>query len=180
MRALEERWKKQANADDLVPLSILGLDNEVSLENKGGWCAQLSRSIDSRVNEFDPNITNPPLQEFNEFVSEGLVNWEPVQEKEATLFRKFGRFETATMSRLTRSCYLDLKKGRLVDSSIHTTNIHQIRRAKHFIYIESQYFMGSSFMWEEHRKVKCGNMIAAEVRIYDKLFCSLFCFIANF
>ena len=162
MKAFEERWKKQANAADLVPLSVLGFDNEMSLENKGGWCTQLSRSIDSRVNEFDPSITNLPV--FNEFVSEGLVTWTPVQEKNAKLSK---RFETATMSRLSCSHYLDLKKGRLVDSSIHTTNIHQIRRAKHFIYIESQYFMGSSFMWEENRKVKCGNMIAAEVRIRD-------------
>ena len=162
VRAFEERWKKQANAADLVPLSVLGFDNEMSLENKGGWCTQLSRSIDSRVNEFDPSITNLPV--FNEFVSEGLVTWTPVQEKNAKLSK---RFETATMNRLSRSCYLDLKKGRLVDSSIHTTNIHQIRRAEHFIYIESQYFMGSSFMWEENRKVKCGNMIAAEVRIRD-------------
>jgi phospholipase D1/2 len=177
VRAFEERWKKQANAADLVPLSVLGLDNERSLENNGGWCTQLSRSIDSRVNEFDPSITNAPLQEFNEFVSEALINWTSVQEKNAKFSK---RFETATMSRLSRSRYLDLKKGRLVDSSIHTTNIHQIRRAEHFIYIESQYFMGSSFMWEENRGVKCGNMIAAEVRSHYYFFYSLFCFIANF
>jgi len=125
VKAFEERWKKQANSADLVPLSVLGFDNEVSLENEGGWCTQLSRSIDSRVNEFDQSA---PVQETNEFVGEGLVSWTPVQEKNAKLSK---RFETATMSRLSRSCYLDLKKGRLVDSSIHTTNIHQIRRAEH-------------------------------------------------
>jgi hypothetical protein len=162
VRAFEERWTKQADAADLVSLAQLGLDNEVLLENKGGWCTQLSRSIDSRVNEFDPSITKAPVQEF---VSEGLVSWTPVQEKDAKLSK---RFETATMSRLSCSHYLDMKKGRLVDSSIHTTNIHQIRRAKHFIYIESQYFMGSSFMWEDNRSVKCGNMIAAEVRIHEE------------
>ena len=174
VRAFEERWKKQANAADLVPLSVLGFDNEMSLENKGGWCTQLSRSIDSRVNEFDQSA---PLQESNEFVSEGLVSWTPVQEKNAKLSK---RFETATMSRLSCSHYLDMKKGRLVDSSIHTTNIHQIRRAKHFIYIESQYFMGSSFMWEENRKVKCGNMIAAEVRIRNNFSFLSFAYLLTF
>jgi len=49
--------------------------------------------------------------------------------------------------------------------------IHHIRRAEHFIYIESQYFMGSSFMWPKDRSVKCGNMIAAEIayKICEKI-----------
>ena len=73
------------------------------------------------------------------------------------------RFETATFKELSYSRCLDTKKGRLVDNSIHLSNIHHIRRSEHFIYIESQYFMGSSFMWSKDQDVKCGNMIAAEV-----------------
>jgi len=41
-RAFEERWTKQANAGELISRSRLGLDNEITLENKGGWCAQVS------------------------------------------------------------------------------------------------------------------------------------------
>ena len=41
-RAFEERWTKQANAGELISRSRLGLDNEITLENKGGWCAQES------------------------------------------------------------------------------------------------------------------------------------------
>jgi len=41
-RAFEERWTKQANAGELISRSRLGLDNELTLENKGGWCAQVS------------------------------------------------------------------------------------------------------------------------------------------
>ncbi len=174
VKAFEERWTKQADAADLVSLSRLDLDNEFLLENKGGWCTQLSRSIDSRVNEFDPNISKASVQEF---ISEGSVDWAHIQEEDTQLSK---RFETATVSRLSCSSYLDMKKGRLVDSSIHTTNIHQIRRAKHFIYIESQYFMGSSFMWENNRNRN--NMTTAEVRMHTTFPSPsppMFCCIAN-
>ncbi len=94
----------------------------------------------------------------------GAFGWSEVSDKKA---EKSRRFVTSSNSLLSYNRCLDQKKGRLVDTSIHLTNIHHIRRAKHFIYIESQYFMGSSFMWSNssERDVKCHNMIAAEVRV---------------
>jgi phospholipase D1/2 len=131
--------------------------NAHELDNAGGWCAQLSRSIDSRVNSFDPSI-----QQSFKAINIESYEWSPVEDKSTELSRKY---ETANNKVYSYGRCLDQKKGRLVDNSIHITNVHHIRRAKHSIYIESQYFMGSSFMWSNHRDVKCGNMIAAEVRI---------------
>ena len=119
---------------------------------------QTSRSIDSRVNSFDPSVKQNLLDNF--VSHEHKAEWSTVKEKNAKSSR---RFETATFKELSYSRCLDTKKGRLVDNSIHLSNIHHIRRAEHFIYIESQYFMGSSFMWSNDEAVKCGNMIAAEV-----------------
>ncbi|KAL1809714.1 hypothetical protein ACET3Z_026704 [Daucus carota] len=39
-------------------------------------------------------------------------------------------------------------KDNIIDRSIQDAYIHAIRRAKHFIYIENQYFLGSSFGWK--------------------------------
>ena len=39
-------------------------------------------------------------------------------------------------------------KDNIIDRSIQDAYIHAIRRAKDFIYIENQYFLGSSFAWE--------------------------------
>lgn len=36
------------------------------------------------------------------------------------------------------------KRGRFIEDSIHRAYIHHIRRAQRFIYIENQYFLGSS------------------------------------
>lgn len=38
-------------------------------------------------------------------------------------------------------------KDNIIDRSIQDAYIHAIRRAKNFIYIENQYFLGSSFVW---------------------------------
>ena len=170
-QAFEERWSKQADARDLVNRSSLGLNNEKALENKGGWCAQLSRSIDSRVDDFDL-LSQMKNRRRLSTAAIGLGSaralWNTAKEKNVTASK---RFETAIETTVQYTSCLDQKKGRLVDNSIHLTNIHHIRRAEHFIHIESQYFMGSSFMWSKDSTAKCGNLLPAEItyKICEKI-----------
>ncbi|KAJ0105807.1 hypothetical protein Patl1_18654 [Pistacia atlantica] len=42
-------------------------------------------------------------------------------------------------------------KNVLIDMSIHTAYVKAIRAAQHFIYIENQYFLGSSYNWDSHK-----------------------------
>lgn len=39
----------------------------------------------------------------------------------------------------------------LIDMSIHTAYVKAIRAAQHFIYIENQYFLGSSYNWNNYK-----------------------------
>jgi len=57
---------------------------------------------------------------------------------------------------------LHSKKGRFFESSIQQAYIHQIRRAKKFIYIENQYFLGSSHGWLK-QEAKCPQLIPMEL-----------------
>ncbi|KAI7990596.1 Phospholipase D beta 1 [Camellia lanceoleosa] len=43
------------------------------------------------------------------------------------------------------------RKNVLIDMSIHTAYVKAICAAQHFIYIENQYFLGSSYNWTNHR-----------------------------
>ncbi|XP_043715758.1 phospholipase D alpha 1-like [Telopea speciosissima] len=45
-------------------------------------------------------------------------------------------------------------KDNTIDRSIQDAYINAIRRAKHFIYIENQYFLGSSFSWKPDHDIK--------------------------
>eukprot|EP00094_Tigriopus_californicus_P007112 TCALIF_06847-PA protein Name:"Similar to PLD1 Phospholipase D alpha 1 (Oryza sativa subsp. japonica)" AED:0.00 eAED:0.00 QI:0/0.87/0.66/0.88/1/1/9/545/745 len=55
------------------------------------------------------------------------------------------------------------KKGRSVDNSIARAYIAAIRKAKKFIYIENQYFMGSAYGWLDYQDVHCYNVIPMEI-----------------
>lgn len=42
-------------------------------------------------------------------------------------------------------------KNLVIDKSIQTAYIQAIRSAQHFIYIENQYFLGSSYAWPSYK-----------------------------
>ncbi|KQK23957.1 hypothetical protein BRADI_1g77265v3 [Brachypodium distachyon] len=63
-------------------------------------------------------------------------------------------------------------KNVLIDTSIHTAYVTAIRAAQHFIYIENQYFLGSSFNWDSHTDVGANNLIPIEIalKIANKIY----------
>lgn len=62
-------------------------------------------------------------------------------------------------------------KNVLIDMSIHTAYVKAIRSAQHFIYIENQYFIGSSYNWSSYKDLGANNLIPMEIalKIADKI-----------
>ncbi|KAI3693582.1 hypothetical protein L1987_76529 [Smallanthus sonchifolius] len=56
-------------------------------------------------------------------------------------------------------------KNVLIDMSIHTAYVKAIRTAQHFIYIENQYFLGSSYNWASHKSLGANNLIPMEIAL---------------
>ncbi|KAF2319874.1 hypothetical protein GH714_019912 [Hevea brasiliensis] len=56
-------------------------------------------------------------------------------------------------------------KNLKVDKSIHTAYINVIRSAQHFIYIENQYFLGSSYYWPSYKNAGADNLIPMELAL---------------
>ncbi|KAK7351782.1 hypothetical protein VNO77_11476 [Canavalia gladiata] len=56
-------------------------------------------------------------------------------------------------------------KNLVIDKSIQTAYIHAIRSAQHFIYIENQYFIGSSFAWPNYKEAGADNLIPIELAL---------------
>ena len=69
------------------------------------------------------------------------------------------KLNTAGRERLV----LTSKKGKLVEQSITQAYVQTIRGAKNFLYIETQYFMGSAFQWAEDYNVLCNHTIPVEI-----------------
>ncbi|KAK8916872.1 Phospholipase D delta [Platanthera zijinensis] len=60
---------------------------------------------------------------------------------------------------------LVVQKNLVVDQSIHTAYVKAIRSAKHFIYIENQYFLGSSYGWPSYKNSGAGNLVPMELAL---------------
>lgn len=56
-------------------------------------------------------------------------------------------------------------KNVVIDMSIHTAYVKAIRSAQHFIYMENQYFIGSSHNWSSHRNLGANNLIPIEIAL---------------
>lgn len=56
-------------------------------------------------------------------------------------------------------------KNVLIDMSIHTAYVKAIRAAQHFIYIENQYFLGSSYNWTNYKNLGANNLIPMEIAL---------------
>lgn len=56
-------------------------------------------------------------------------------------------------------------KNVLIDMSIHSAYVKAIRAAQHFIYIENQYFIGSSYNWSSYRDLGANNLIPMEIAL---------------
>ncbi|KAL1536877.1 phospholipase D [Salvia divinorum] len=54
-------------------------------------------------------------------------------------------------------------KNMVIDKSIQTAYIQAIRSAQHFIYIENQYFLGSSYAWPSYKDAGADHLIPMEL-----------------
>ncbi|KAH7546384.1 hypothetical protein FEM48_Zijuj01G0194800 [Ziziphus jujuba var. spinosa] len=118
----EQRWRKQGGKDLLVPLTefndiFIPPSPVLSPEDSETWNIQLFRSIDEGAVDYDWP------NEFHHNASNEFYH---------NAFFKLG---------------LVNGKDHAIERSIQDAYINAIRRAKNFIYIENQYFLGSSFGW---------------------------------
>ncbi|XP_039015458.1 phospholipase D delta-like isoform X1 [Hibiscus syriacus] len=56
-------------------------------------------------------------------------------------------------------------KNMVIDKGIQTAYIQAIRSAQHFIYIENQYFIGSSYAWPSYKEAGADNLIPMELAL---------------
>ncbi|XWS45611.1 hypothetical protein CRYUN_Cryun15aG0151100 [Craigia yunnanensis] len=60
---------------------------------------------------------------------------------------------------------LSCAKNVVIDKSIQTAYIQAIRSAQHYIYIENQYFLGSSYAWPSYKNAGADNLIPMELAL---------------
>ncbi|XP_043711628.1 phospholipase D delta-like isoform X2 [Telopea speciosissima] len=56
-------------------------------------------------------------------------------------------------------------KNLKIDKSIHSAYVKAIRSAQHFIYIENQFFLGSSYYWPSYKNAGADNLVPMEIAL---------------
>jgi hypothetical protein len=62
--------------------------------------------------------------------------------------------------------------------SIHTAYVKAIRAAQHYIYIENQYFIGSSYNWNQHKDL--GKELISKHMLQLALKNPIYCYVEEF
>ncbi|XP_068639219.1 phospholipase D delta isoform X2 [Aristolochia californica] len=88
-------------------------------------------------------------------IDSGSVTFFPKKTKD------FGLAEVKEAERLNLVC----GKNLVMDKSIHTAYVQAIRSAQHFIYIENQYFLGSSYGWPSYKNAGADNLVPMELAL---------------
>ncbi|CAH8358597.1 unnamed protein product [Eruca vesicaria subsp. sativa] len=137
----EERWRKASKSRGLGKLRSASDDSLLSIDRIPDI---IGLSEASSFNENDPETWH--AQVFRSIDSSSVKGF-PKDPKEAT-----GR-------------NLLCGKNILIDMSIHAAYVKAIRSAQHFIYIENQYFLGSSFNWDSNKDLGANNLIPIEIAL---------------
>ncbi|KAD4982715.1 hypothetical protein E3N88_19386 [Mikania micrantha] len=141
LKNFEERWLKASKVSGIKKLKASSDDSLLKLDNMPEF---LTVNDEPCLSEKDPEGWH--VQIFRSIDSNSVKGF-PKDPKEATAKN------------------LVCGKNVLIDMSIHSAYVTAIRAAQNFIYIENQYFIGSSFNWSSHKDLGANNLIPMEIAL---------------
>ncbi|KAF9618437.1 hypothetical protein IFM89_001160 [Coptis chinensis] len=144
----EQRWRKATKWKDIgIKKVTRWYDDALINLDRMSWILTPAASNDENVRvskEGDPE--NWHVQVFGSFDS-GSVKGFPKVVKEA--------------EKQNLMCGKNLK----IDRSMHAAYVKAIRSAQHFIYIENQYFLESSYYWPSYKNAGADNLVPMELAL---------------
>ncbi|CAH1419813.1 unnamed protein product [Lactuca virosa] len=141
IKNFEERWLKASKASGVKKLKALYDDALVKIDTMPEF---LTVNDEPCLSDQDPEGWH--VQIFRSIDSNSVKGF-PKDPKEAT----------------TKNLFCG--KNVLIDMSIHSAYVTAIRGAQHFIYIENQYFIGSSYNWSNYKDLGANNLIPMEIAL---------------
>ncbi|KAJ0444383.1 putative phospholipase D [Helianthus annuus] len=141
LKNFEERWLKASKVSGIKKLKALYDESLLKIDNMPEF---LTVNDEPCLSDQDPEGWH--VQIFRSIDSNSAKGF-PKDPKEATAKN------------------LACGKNVLIDMSIHSAYVTAIRAAQHFIYIENQYFIGSSFNWSSYRELGANNLIPMEIAL---------------
>eukprot|EP00878_Enallax_costatus_P026488 GHUV01028427.1.p1 GENE.GHUV01028427.1~~GHUV01028427.1.p1 ORF type:complete len:586 (+),score=168.14 GHUV01028427.1:193-1950(+) len=161
-----ERWVKQAGKRHRPKMRHL--DDHHDLQLPQGFEAFTSKAglLKSTVS---PEFLDEKVHMIKRSDSALAVRDLPAPESWAVqLFRSIDSDSASGFPDITHGGFeagLSVGKGKVIDTSIHDAYVHLIRRAKKFLYLENQYFLGGAHMWDSNKDTPCFNLVPVEIAL---------------
>lgn len=133
-----QKWKSQWKDDSLIKLERIS------------WILSPSATIP----DDDPSLW---VSSENDSESWDVQIFRSLDSGSVTVFPKHAHHDEIQ--------HLIFRKNVAIDKSIHTAYVRAIRSAQHFIYIENQYFIGSSYGWPDYKSPGADNLIPMELAL---------------
>jgi phospholipase D1/2 len=137
----EQRWKKATKTHDEELLDIDRHGSLVAPSNKAPLSGDPALHVS---NDYDPETWQ--VQIFRSIDSGSVKGFPQTGEEVTKQFLVWG-------------------KSVAIDISIQMAYIKAIRCAQHFIYIENQYFLGSSYNWPDYKTAGANHLIPMELTL---------------
>ncbi|KAJ6774712.1 PHOSPHOLIPASE D DELTA [Salix purpurea] len=157
----EQRWRKATKWTELglrfKQKSHWSDDSLIKIE-------RISWILSPHLSETKDGTTIVPSDDPTVYVSseEDPDHWH------VQIFRSIDSGSLKGFPKTNNECHdknLVVTKNLVVDKSIQTAYIQAIRSAQHFIYIENQYFLGSSYAWPSYKDAGADNLIPMELAL---------------
>ncbi|PKA65046.1 Phospholipase D delta [Apostasia shenzhenica] len=143
----EQRWRKATKWKDFKLRKVAHWHDDVLLKiERISWILTPSRN-ESEAHVCEENEPNSWHVQIFRSIDSGSVKGFPKHVPEA----------------VTRN--LICAKNLTIDKSIHNAYVKAIRSAQQFIYIENQYFLGSSYAWPSYKNAGADNLIPMELAL---------------
>ncbi|XP_073012060.1 phospholipase D delta [Typha latifolia] len=150
LKNFEQRWRKATKWRNFLRSKSHWKDDSLIKLDRISWIQSPSDTV--------PN-DDPSLWVSRE---EDSANWH---------VQVFRSIDSGSVKGFPKDCqravreHLICRKNIVIDMSIHTAYVRAIRSAQHFIYIENQYFLGSSYGWPSYTNAGADNLIPMEIAL---------------
>jgi len=161
--------------------TVLRLSDKDNARNNFGINRQNENDDDDDLDDLPDEDFDDLQQELDEIMAEQRArtgSWNEAfvtnssinAEKVVQVLRSIDE-DAAEMDKRITAPNVAFERDLKIDDSLHAAYIHHIRHAEHFVYIETETFIGSSHMWSESRSCGATNLIPAElvVKVCSKI-----------
>ncbi|KDP43703.1 hypothetical protein JCGZ_22330 [Jatropha curcas] len=155
----EQRWKKETKWTKfgLLFRKVFWDDDSLLKIERMSWILSPPFTIKDDMTVVPPD--DPTVHVSSE---EDPENWH------VQVFRSIDNGSVKGFPKTVHQCRaqnLMTAKNQVIERSIQAAYIQAIRSAQHFIYIENQYFLGSSYGWPSYENAGVDNLIPMELAL---------------